>query len=166
MPVFELPLSELKVYQGRNPRPDDFDQYWERALKELENTDPQPELIRASFQTTFAECFELYFMGTCGARIHAKYLRPKGSNSPHPALLQFHGYSGNCGDKKKLGMLQQASLWQPWMFAVRVVFGRQGRHHQNNNGHIVRTWRPSWQPSFPTGLPGHRPAGTCCHGHA
>src|SRR5712691_12634649 len=34
MPVFEMPLDQLKVYGGRNPRPSDFDAYWERALRE------------------------------------------------------------------------------------------------------------------------------------
>ena len=91
MPLFEMPLSELKEYQGRNPRPDDFDPYWNRALNELEDTKPQPEVVASSFQTSFAECFDLYFTGTRGSRIHAKYLRPKDSNKPHPAVLQFHG---------------------------------------------------------------------------
>ncbi|WP_052429386.1 acetylxylan esterase [Paenibacillus borealis] len=40
----------------------------------------------------------IYFTGVRGARIHAKYLRPKEAGGPHPAILQFHGYSGNAGD--------------------------------------------------------------------
>jgi cephalosporin-C deacetylase len=40
----------------------------------------------------------LYFTGVRGARVHAKYLRPKDCKAKHPAVLQFHGYSGNCGD--------------------------------------------------------------------
>ena len=35
MPLtFDLPLEELEHYQGTNPRPDDFDIYWEEALAE------------------------------------------------------------------------------------------------------------------------------------
>jgi cephalosporin-C deacetylase len=33
-----------------------------------------------------------------GARVHAKYLRPKNVSEPHPAVLLFHGYSGSSGD--------------------------------------------------------------------
>src|SRR5262249_1591246 len=33
-----------------------------------------------------------------GSRVHAKYLRPKIASASHPAVLMFHGYSGNCGD--------------------------------------------------------------------
>jgi cephalosporin-C deacetylase len=98
MPIFDLPLEELCNYQGINPRPADFDAYWEAALKEQWATAPDAELIRSSFQTQFAECFDLYFTGVRGARIHAKYLRPQNSPEPHPALLEFHGYTQNAGD--------------------------------------------------------------------
>ena len=35
MPTIDLPLDELRTYAGRNPRPDDFDAYWDDALAEL-----------------------------------------------------------------------------------------------------------------------------------
>lgn len=40
----------------------------------------------------------MYYNGVRGARIHAKYLRPRDLGQPHPAVLLFHGYSGNAGD--------------------------------------------------------------------
>jgi cephalosporin-C deacetylase len=98
MPLIDLPLEELKQYQGRNPRPADFDAYWERALAELDDTDSQVELVPASFQTPNADCFDLYFTGVRGARIHAKYIRPQNVEEPHPAVVLFHGYSGHSGD--------------------------------------------------------------------
>ncbi len=97
MPVFELPLDQLRTYTGRNPRPDDFDAYWERGLQEMRETDPRPELIPHDIASKAAECFHLYFTGVGGARIYAKLLRPK-TPGPHPAALMFHGYSGNSGD--------------------------------------------------------------------
>jgi cephalosporin-C deacetylase len=93
-----MPLEQLEKYQGATPRPADFDEYWETALSEMHAIDPKIELIPADFQVPFAECFDLYFTGTKGARIHAKYLRPKNTKQPHPAVVQFHGYTGNCGD--------------------------------------------------------------------
>lgn len=95
---FDLPLEELKQYQGRNPRPADFDDYWNQGLAEMHAIDPQVELRPADFQTSFAECFHLTFSGMGGARIHAKLLRPRHVSEPHPALLMFHGYSVNSGD--------------------------------------------------------------------
>ncbi|NCF66317.1 MAG: acetylxylan esterase, partial [Chloroflexi bacterium] len=95
MPLtFDLPLEELKDYQGRNPRPSDYDAFWEEGLAEMRAVDPQVELRRAGFQTSFAECFDLYFSGVGGARVHAKLLRPRHADQPQPAVLMFHGYSG------------------------------------------------------------------------
>lgn len=103
MPAFEMPLAELRTYTGRNPKPRDFDEFWLRALTELERTDPQAELKPAAFTTAIADCFDLYFSGVGGARIHAMYLRPKAKNRL-PAILRFHGYSSNSGDwYEKLG---------------------------------------------------------------
>ena len=97
MPAFEMPLEQLRSYTGRNPKPDDFDAYWERALQELDSTTPQAELTPQPNPARFAECLHLWFTGVGGARIHAQYVRPT-TSGPHPAVLQFHGYSGNAGD--------------------------------------------------------------------
>ncbi|NMA85334.1 MAG: acetylxylan esterase [Epulopiscium sp.] len=98
MPVVDMPLEKLRVYQGTNPIPVDMDQYWDKALAEMEQVDPQVVIEKSDFQVDFAECNHLYFTGVGGARIHAKYLKPKYAKGPHPAILQFHGYSGGAGD--------------------------------------------------------------------
>jgi cephalosporin-C deacetylase len=99
MPIIDKPLSELKVYKGLNPRPADFDAYWKSSLKELDAVDPQVELVPSkAISPRDAECFDLWFTGVGGARIHAKYLRPKAPKKPHPAVVMFHGYTGNSGD--------------------------------------------------------------------
>lgn len=97
MPVFELPLDQLRAYEGRNPRPPGFDAYWSAALKELDAIDPEPRLEPARFETSFADCFDLWFAGVGGARVHARYLRPR-TPGPHPCVLRFHGYGGSSGD--------------------------------------------------------------------
>jgi cephalosporin-C deacetylase len=97
MAVFELSLDELAEYTGRNPKPKDFETYWDRALKELDSTDPNVELVPHPTPARFAECFDLWFTGVGGARIHAQYIRPPGQG-PYPAVLRFHGYSGHSQD--------------------------------------------------------------------
>lgn len=102
--MMDMPWEELQDYTGCNPKPEDFDSYWEKGLQEVYDTDPNTELTPAKFQTSFAECFNLYFNGVNGARIHAKLLRPKNAPEPHPAVLMFHGYTGDSGDwTDKLG---------------------------------------------------------------
>ncbi|MBI3920892.1 MAG: acetylxylan esterase [Armatimonadetes bacterium] len=98
MPLIDLPLEELRAYQGRNPRPSDHGEYWDQALTEMRAVDPQVELVPADFRVPGVECFDLYFTGVRQARVHAKYLRPAKSANPHPAMVQFHGYSGSSGD--------------------------------------------------------------------
>ena len=96
--LFDMSWEELQTYEGTNPRPADFDDYWDRGLRELDSTDPEVEYVPSPFQTSFAECFDMFFTGVGGARIHAKLVRPKNAPEPHPAVLMFHGYTGDAGD--------------------------------------------------------------------
>ncbi|MCE5198392.1 MAG: acetylxylan esterase [Armatimonadota bacterium] len=98
MPLIDMPLEELKSYQGRNPRPKDLDEYWDTALAEMKSIDPQVELVPCKTESRNVEYFDLYFTGVGGARIHAKYLRPKNISGKCPAVVNFHGYTGNAGD--------------------------------------------------------------------
>lgn len=92
MPLIDLPLAQLQTYTGRNPKPSDFDTYWDRALAEMRATDPSLELVPAKFHCSFAECFHLYYRGVGGAKVHAKFVRPKKPSGS--AVLFFHGYTG------------------------------------------------------------------------
>lgn len=99
MPCLDKPLRELETYNGTNPKPADFDEYWLRALKELDSIDPKPELTPTDqIRSVSSEAFDLTFTGVGGARIYAKYVRPKNTTGKHPAILEFHGYAGNSGE--------------------------------------------------------------------
>lgn len=97
MGVFDLPLAKLREYRGINPCPEDFDDFWDRSVLEARRLDPQVECVPGDFKTPFAECNDLYFKGVGGSRIHAKYMKPVRCEEPHPAVLFFHGYTGNSG---------------------------------------------------------------------
>jgi cephalosporin-C deacetylase len=101
MPVIDMPLDKLYTYEGRNPKPADFKGYWERALKEMHAVVPDMEIKQAGFRVPFADCYDLYFTGVDGARIHVKYIQPHelpAGVDKFPALLEFHGYSMDSGD--------------------------------------------------------------------
>lgn len=139
MPLVDMPLDKLRTYQGTNPRPHDFDAFWDRALAEQRATDPRAELVPAPFaKSVIAECFDLYFIGVGGARIHAKYLRPRKSPGKHPAVLFFHGYSGNAGDwHDKLAWVSQG-------YSVAVMDCRgQGGYSEDVGGVKGTTLRGS-----------------------
>ncbi len=98
MPLIDMPLEELYQYQGRNPRPANFDSYWDSALAEMRAIDPQIELKPLPSHSTQVEAFELTFTGVGGARVYAKYMRPKNFTGTRPVVMNFHGYTGSSGD--------------------------------------------------------------------
>jgi len=103
--------------------------------------DPRVELEPYPLKTHHAECFHLWFTGVGGARVHAKYLRPKNAPEPHPAVLLFHGYSGNSGDwADKLAYVSQG-----YSVAALDVRGQGGLSEDPGGvkgntlrGHIIR----------------------------
>ena len=133
--------EQLKEYTGSTPRPADFDAYWERALKEMHAVDPQVELIPAAFQSPVADCFDMYFTGTKGARIYAKLLIPKNRTAPGPAVLQFHGYCGSSGDWSQY-LVYAASGFVVAAMDVRGQGGKSedvgGVKGTTQNGSIIR----------------------------
>ena len=97
--LFDMPIEKLKTYKGINPKPANFDAYWKKALAEMRTIDPQIKIVSdKDFRVPFATCSHLWFTGVGGARIHAKLVQPKKGFRKHQAVLQFHGYSGDCGD--------------------------------------------------------------------
>ncbi|MBX7123033.1 MAG: acetylxylan esterase [Opitutaceae bacterium] len=141
MPLIDKPLEELRVYQGRNPRPADFDAFWDEALRELDATDPRPEFKPDNtLKLRNAECFDLTFTGVGGERIYSKFLRPSGAISA-PAVLQFHGYSHHSGDwTPKLAYVSEGMC-----VAAMDCRGQGGRAEDRGGvvgntlrGHIIR----------------------------
>lgn len=142
MPLtFDLPFEELRVYQGKNPRPQDFDAFWEKGLAEMRALDGKVELVPAEFAASIAECSDLYFTGVGRARVHAKLLRPRHATRPQPALLLFHGYTGDSGDwYDKLGYVAEG-----FTVAALDCRGQAGLSSDTSNvvgntlhGHIIR----------------------------
>jgi Acetyl esterase (deacetylase) len=142
MPLtFDLPFEQLKTYQGRNPCPYDFDSFWDKSMTEMRAVDPQVELTPAEFQASNVECSHLFFTGVGGARIHAKLLRPANVPSPHPAILLFHGYTGDSGDWfDKLGYVAAGFTVAALDCRGQAGFSEDGGRVSGNtlHGHIIR----------------------------
>jgi len=148
MPALDLPLEKLKTYTGSSPLPKDFDAYWDKALKELDNQPLGYELEDVDFSAPGVICKNLFFTGVGGARIGCKFIRPESITGTIPAIAMFHGYSGNSG-----GWLDKL----PYVYAGYAVLamdvrGQMGLSCDNHvvvgntlRGHIIR------------GLNGHNP---------
>jgi cephalosporin-C deacetylase len=141
MPLVDMPLNQLKTYQGRNPRPDDFDAFWDASIAEMKDIDPNVDLLPHETKSDSIEFFDLYFTGVGGARVHAKYLRPANDPGPHPAVVVFHGYSGSSGDWFHL----QSWVAAGYSVAALDCRGQGGRSQDTGvttgntyKGHIIR----------------------------
>ena len=102
MPTIDMPLADLRQYNGINPRPADFDEFWDKSLSELAAIDPKPEFVPHDYKSKIADLFDLWFTSTKGAKIHAKVAIPKNKPGKIPALLMFHGLAGDCGTYRSL----------------------------------------------------------------
>jgi len=58
----DMPLSELKMYMGSSPKPEDFNEYWERGLLEVNQLSLDYELVPADIQTDVVECVSIYIL--------------------------------------------------------------------------------------------------------
>ena len=97
MPIVDMPLEKLYQYKGSSPCPEDIDEYWDTALAEMDALDSHAEFVKKDFPSNFADFYDLYFTGTKGAKIHARFGRPKHVEGKIPAVLIFHGLSGSSG---------------------------------------------------------------------
>ena len=134
MPVLDMPLEKLYQFEGRNECPADIDAYWDRAVAGMEALGAGCELIKSEFQVPNAECYDMYFTGVGGARIHAKFARPANVTGRIPAVLNFHGYSGSGGSfSSMLGYVCAG-------FAVAAIDARgQGGYSEDVGGVIGNT---------------------------
>lgn len=91
-------IEELLKYNGVNPRPEDHDDYWEKALSEMKAVDSEISFEEVDFKSPIVSCYDMYFTGVNGARIYAKHVRPKNVSGKIPAVIMFHGYGADCED--------------------------------------------------------------------
>jgi cephalosporin-C deacetylase len=47
MPLqFDMPLAQIRTYMGVNPRPDDFDRFWDsKLLRSRDHSEPHPAIL-------------------------------------------------------------------------------------------------------------------------
>lgn len=140
MPMLDMPLCELRQYQGRNPRPADIDAFWDAAVAEMEALGTSCDLMKADFQVPHSTCYDLFYTGVKGARIHAKLIVPEADKSL-PAVVNFHGYTGRAPDFVDLlkwtaaGFVIAALDCRGQAGESEDVGGVKGNTHQ---GHIIR----------------------------
>lgn len=98
MPLFDLPLEELRAYRSTSAEPADFDAFWSKTLEETRShpLDARFEL-RADTGLKTVEVYDATFAGFGGHPVKGWLVLPAGATEPLPVVVQFIGYGGGRG---------------------------------------------------------------------
>lgn len=88
-------IRRLEGCAGVTPIPDDFDAFWAERMAEADAVELDFTVTPSDEVPCFEACdyLDLWFRGMGGARLYAKFVRPR-AEGPLPLVLQFHGYPG------------------------------------------------------------------------
>ncbi|MFR7896294.1 acetylxylan esterase, partial [Turicibacter sanguinis] len=80
MPMVDMPLKQLEIYDGTNPIPQDFDDFWNERILEVLNVSLNYEMNPYEiYQFETCEYYEISFIGIRGGIRDAKYIKPTSS---------------------------------------------------------------------------------------
>ena len=96
MPLFDLPLAELRTYRTAAVEPPGLDEFWARALAHAREAATEVEVEPFGGQAYGRlAAFDVTFSGADGDRVKAWYLRPEEAGEAElPCRLTFVGYGG------------------------------------------------------------------------
>jgi cephalosporin-C deacetylase len=115
MPLFDLPLAELRAYAPDLAVPADLDAFWAATLKEARTHDLAATFVRVDSGLRLIDTFDVTFAGFGGSPIRAWLHLPVGARQPLPAVVEFVGYGGG------RGLAHERILWAVAGFAHLVM---------------------------------------------
>ncbi|TDD04698.1 acetylxylan esterase [Nonomuraea deserti] len=124
VPLFDMPLEQLRGYLPDRDEPADFDTFWSRTLAEAGDSGPAAEYVPYDLPFAAVDVFDVSFAGWGGHRINGWFLLPKGADGPVPCVMHYIGYSGGRGFPKDHLM---------WPAAGYAVFVMETRGHGGGN---------------------------------
>ena len=89
---YDLPLHELERYKPALTREADFDDFWDRTLRELADIPLAYELEPYDYPARGVAVYKLSYRGFRGSHIEGWLAMPSG-DGPHPGLALYHGYN-------------------------------------------------------------------------
>ncbi|MGE6631972.1 acetylxylan esterase [Bacillus sp. NPDC077027] len=94
MPLFDLPLEQLKTYKPEKTARRDFSEFWRKSLEALAEVEAEPILDPFPYPAKGVNVYRLTYKSYGDSRIEGWYAVPD-QEGPHPALVRFHGYDGS-----------------------------------------------------------------------
>jgi cephalosporin-C deacetylase len=99
MPLFDLPLTELRRYLPERREPADFGDFWARTLGEARRVDSAAEALPYAAHLPLVVALDVSFAGFGGQRVHGWWIRPATSAPAGgwPVVVEFLGYGDGRG---------------------------------------------------------------------
>jgi cephalosporin-C deacetylase len=101
--LFDLPLSELRLYKPDREEPDDFDSFWAATLADARSHPLEPRFEPVDVGLTTVDVADVTFAGYGGQPIKGWFLAPHAAASPYaksgklPCVVEYIGYGGGRG---------------------------------------------------------------------
>jgi cephalosporin-C deacetylase len=115
MPLFDLPLAELRAYAPDRPDPADLDRFWLDTLAVARGHDLASTFVPIDTGLSVIETFDVTFAGFGGAPIRAWLHLPRRRDGPLPAVIEYIGYGGG------RGLAHERLLWAAAGYAHLVM---------------------------------------------
>lgn len=117
MPLFDLPLDQLRTYTSAAVEPGDFDEFWDRTLAEARDFPLDAVYAPVENHLSVIDSFDVSFTGFGGARIKGWLHLPANRDTGRalPVVVQYVGYSGG------RGLVQQDTRWAQAGYAHLIM---------------------------------------------
>ena len=97
MPLFDLPIPELRAYRPDLAVPSDLDEFWATTLEETRRHGLAATFEPVDSGLVVIETFDATFAGFGGAPIRAWLHLPRQRSGRLPAVVEYVGYGGGRG---------------------------------------------------------------------
>jgi cephalosporin-C deacetylase len=118
MPLFDLPLQELRAYRAERPAPPDLDEFWADTLADARSHDLAATFIPVDNGLSLIETLDVTFAGFGGAPIRGWLHLPARREEPLPCVVEYLGYGGG------RGLAHERVLWAAAGYAHLVMDSR------------------------------------------
>jgi cephalosporin-C deacetylase len=127
MPLFDLPLDQLRRYRSVAAEPDDFEAFWRATLEPLRRTPVLIEVRAVPTDLRLLDCWDVTFAGFGGAPVRAWFSRPARMRDDLPVVVEFLGYGRGRG-------LPHERLTWPAAGYAHLVMDSRGQGGQYGSG--------------------------------
>lgn len=104
MPLFDLPVDQLRSYRPEADEPADLDEFWTTTLAEARSHDLALSARPVDTGLRLVETHDVTFAGFGGHPIRAWLTRPAGVTADLPVVVEYQGYGGGRGlPQERLG---------------------------------------------------------------